>query len=112
MNIEPLTAAIYARFNGGAPLVTIRGVAATYDSEVYGICGVVVAANKSLIVFGEKQGLTKRGIIKGWRELEKSLDRSKTYYAVADNEANTSKSMLEHFNFSRLTDELYMYEGK
>ena len=109
--IEMLTGSLYHKFSGGSPPATIKGVASTEGDEVYAVCGTTFIAGANFIIFGAKQGFSKRDIIKGWNTLKKTLDANKTYYAVIDRELDTAHGMLNHFNFAYIGEDIYQYRG-
>jgi hypothetical protein len=109
--IKPLTPSIYLKFNNEPPPATIKGVASVRDGEVYAVCGVSLISGEYFIIFGVKTGFDKRDIIKGWRSLKKTLDTRKTYYAIIDRDLETAPSLLKHFNFTHVVDDLYVYGG-
>ena len=111
MKIVPLTSAIYTDFNGGPPPYTVKGVAIVDGSKAYAVCGTFIAGGENFIFFGCKPGFSKRDIIKGWRVFKAMISNEKNYYVIIDRELETSKNMLEHFNFIHLEDDTYIYGG-
>jgi len=109
--IEPLTNSLYLKFNGAPPPATLKGVALTDNGEVYAVAATTFIGNEYFIIFGAKDGFNKRGIIEGWREFKKTLDEHKTYYAIIDRDLETAHSLLTHFNFEYMFDDLYIYKG-
>lgn len=111
MNITPLTRKHYIDFNGSPPEVGIKGFALEDKGKTYCIVGVVNVCGELFIVFGVKPGFSKRDIIRGWARFERTLDKSKSYYAIIDRDYPTSAGLLEHFNFKHLFDDLYILRG-
>ena len=110
--IKKLTGSLYHRFSGGPPPSTIKGVASTDGDEVYAVCGTMLMAGVNFIIFGAKQGFSKRDIITGWGMIKETLDGNKRYYAIIDRELDTAHDMLNHFNFTHIGDDIYEYRGK
>ena len=109
--IELLTNSLYLKFDGGLPPSTLKGVALTNNEDVYAVAGVTLIGGEYFIIFGVKEGFSKRGIIEGWREFKKTLDEHKTYYAIIDRDLDTAHELLMHFNFEYMFDDLYIYKG-
>lgn len=109
--IKPLTNSIYLEFNGEPPPATVKGFASVIDGQAYAIGGTSLIAGQNFIIFGVKPGFNKRDIIRGWNAIKKTLDDSKTYYAIIDRDLHTAEALLKHFKFSYIVDDLYIYEG-
>ena len=112
MTIEPLTRKHYIDFNNEPPQVSVKGIALVDGDDVFAIAGKVHICGQWFVIFGSKPGFSKRDIIRGWSRFEPMLNDGKTYYAIIDRELETSMGMLEHFGFSYLYDDLYIYEGE
>lgn len=111
MTIEPLTRQHYIDFNGEPPQISVKGLSLVDGDKVFCIAGIVHVMGEYFVFFGAKPGFSKRDIIRGWRRFKTMLDEHKTYYAIIDREFKTSAGMLEHFGFTHLYDDLYVYEG-
>ena len=112
MNIEYLTNDIFIKFNGMAPVTTVKGIALIDEGEVYAICAITVIAGENFIIFDTKLGFSKRDIIRGWKVFKAMLDDQKTYYAIIDRELETAPKILEHFNFNHVINDIYIYVGE
>jgi len=110
--IKTLTAGMYYEFNGGPPPSTIKGVASVSNGTVTAVCGVTLINGEYFIVFDAKPETSKRDIIKGWNIFKETLDSDKAYYALADRDFKTAPSLLAHFNFVHLMDDIYFYRGE
>lgn len=109
--IVPLTKSLFLEFHGEPPPATIKGFASVIDGEACAIGGTSLIAGQNFIIFGVKPGFNKRDIIRGWHAIKKTLDDNKTYYAIIDRDLSTAEALLNHFNFSYIADDLYIYEG-
>lgn len=102
---------LYADFYGSLPPVSIRGVASVLDGKVMAVGAISFVSGKNYVIFDAKPGFNKRDIIKGWSQLKLWLDPEKIYYALIDRDLETAPSMLNHFDFTHIVDNIYMYKG-
>ena len=112
IRLEPLTRDLWVQIDGSLPPLTAKGLALIENDRPTCAVATSVVNGTNFIVFGMRDRPNKRWFIKGFKEFkDRFLDPKKVYYALSDESLSTSPSMLWHFGFEHLKENIYIFRG-
>lgn len=111
IKVEYLTPALYEKFDGAKPTVTVKGLALTEDDEVLGILCQAIIEDQHFITCGLKENVNKRKIIEGWRQFVEQLSDNINYFALCSDDIPTAPGFLKHFGFEPYMNNIWIYRG-
>lgn len=113
IKVSPLTQEIFERYEGGPPPFSVRGFAILVDDEPVCIGCVSRFTSPTFMIFDASRDMSsvamKRALIHGFHKVKQYFIGD--VFAHQDKEKPTSDSLLRHFGFEPIGDDIYKYRG-